>query len=441
MSEIDPMPDPASTSQTYPDQRTRAVPRTEPTPEPDPGTAQTAAFLPMLVLAYFGAALATLSAGFVSIPLRLSAIDPVHKSQVLSLTVAVGGIVIMLVSAPLGRISDVSTFRAGTRRPFILGGAVVSSLGMIVLAFAPNLTAILVGWAVAQAGFGATTMALNALLAEQIPTRIRARVAAAFGMSTGLAPALGSWMIGALPGNPVYWFGVPAVVAFAANLGLFAVLRDIVRTEPVSIGWRELLRSYWIDPVRNRDFAWAWLCRLLVTLALVSVATYLLYLLTDRLGLSESDATKAQGVMAAVLFVTSVITSVLFSWLSDRTGRRKPIVYSSALFTAIGLLVAMFAHNLTAFAIGIALIGMGQGAFVCVDVAMMTELLPADADAGTGLAVIALSYQLPQLLLPVVATPLLSLGHSGPNYTALFAGSVVAVVLGALAVLPIRNVR
>ncbi|MGV9413091.1 MFS transporter [Nocardia sp. NPDC003693] len=408
-----------------------------------PGSTQSSLFLPTLVLAYFGAALAALSAGFVSIPLRLAELDPAHKSDLLSLTVAVGGVVIILVSAPLGRISDVSTSRAGIRRPFILGGALVSTFGLAVLALAPSVPAIIGGWAITQAGFGATTMALNALLAEQIRTRIRARVAAAFGMSTALAPALGSWLIGALPDDPVFWFGIPAVLSLLTSIAMVLVLRDIVRTVPVPIDPRGLLRSYWINPIRYPDFAWAWLCRLLVTLALVSVATYLLYLLTDRLGLSEDDATTAQGGVIGVMFAASVLTSVLFSWISDRTGRRKVIVYSSALFTALGLLVTMSASELVVFTLGIALVGMGQGAFVCVDVAMMTELLPdsPDSGAGAGLAVIALSYQLPQLLLPVVATPLLALGDAGPNYSALFAGAIVAAVLGGLVVLPIRTVR
>ncbi|MFB7718896.1 MFS transporter [Nocardia sp. NPDC056100] len=419
---------------------TESMPATAADP---PARAQSRLFLPTLVLAYFGAALAALSAGFVSIPLRLAELDPADKAHTLSLTVAVGGIVIIAVSAPLGRISDVSTSRAGRRRPFILGGAIVSTIGMAVLAVAPSVPAVIAGWAITQAGFGATTMALNALLAEQIRARIRARVAAAFGMSTALAPALGSWMIGALPDNAVLWFGIPALLALLTSLAMVAVLHDIVRTEPVPIGWQSLLRSYWINPIRHSDFAWAWLCRLLVTLSLVSVATYLLYLLTDRLGLSDADATTTQGAVIGVMFAASVLTSVVFSWLSDRTGRRKPIVYCSALFTALGLLVTMSAQELVVFTLGIALVGMGQGAFVCVDVAMMTELLPdsAETGAGAGLAVIALSYQLPQLLLPLSATPLLALGNAGPNYSALFIGAIVAAVLGGLVVLPIRTVR
>ncbi|MFE6157778.1 MFS transporter [Streptomyces sp. NPDC056486] len=404
------------------------------------GRRQPALFLPLFVFAYFGVALAGVSAPAVSIPLRLSELDPAHKTQTLSLTVALGGVLIVLVTAPLGRFSDVSTSRAGIRRPFILGGSLVGASGMLVLALAPNVAFVIAGWGVAQAGFAATSMALNALLADQIPTRIRARVAATFGLSTGIAPVIGSSLVGALPGNPLYWFGIPAAIALVASIGVVLVLRDIVRTEPVPVDWRSLLRSYWINPLRHKDFAWAWTCRLLVTISLVSVVTYLLYFLTDRLGIASDDAASKQGTVLGVFFAFSVVTTLVFGWISDRTGKRKTIVWCSALFTAVGLLISLFAHDLTTFAVGIALAGMGQGAFVSVDVAMMTELLPDSADAGTGLAVIALSYQLPNLLVPVLATLLLAIGDAGPNYVALFGAAVIASTLGALAVLPIKSV-
>ncbi|MGW0184643.1 MFS transporter [Streptomyces sp. NPDC003362] len=404
------------------------------------GRRQPALFLPLFVFAYFGVALAGISAPTVSIPLRLSELDPAHKTQMLSLTIALGGVLVVLITAPLGRLSDVSTARAGIRRPYILGGALVGASGMLVLALAPHVSVIIAGWGLAQAGFAATSMALNALLADQIPTRIRARVAATFGLSTGIAPVVGSALVGALPGNPLYWFGIPAAISLVACIGLVLVLDDIVRTEPVPVDWRSLLRSYWINPLRHKDFAWAWACRLLVTMSLVSVITYLLYFLTDRLGIAAEDAPSRQGTVLGVFFAFSVVTTLLFGWISDRTGKRRTIVWSSALLTAFGLLISLLAHDLTLFTVGIALAGMGQGAFVSVDVAMMTELLPDSTDAGTGLAVIALSYQLPALLVPALATVLLAIGDAGPNYTALFIAAVTASALGALAVLPIKSV-
>ncbi|MGE6737555.1 MFS transporter [Streptomyces sp. NPDC059900] len=405
------------------------------------GRPQHPLFLPLFVFAYFGVALAAISAPAVSIPLRLSELDPAHKTQLLSLTVALGGILVVVITAPLGHFSDASTARAGIRRPFILGGSLLGTVGMLVLALAPNVTVVITGWILSQAGFASTSMALNALLSDQIPARIRARVAATFGLSTGIAPVIGSSLVGALPGNPLYWFGIPAAVALSASIGVVLVLKDIVRTEPAPVDWQSLLRSYWINPLRHKDFAWAWICRLLVTMSLFTVLTYLLYFLTDRLGIASEHAPSAQGTVLGAFFASSIITTLVFGWVSDRTGRRKTIVWCSALFTAAGLLISLCAHDLTAFTTGIALAGMGQGAFVSVDVAMMTELLPDSANAGTGLAVIALSYQLPALLVPGLATLLLTIGNHGPNYVALFAAAVLASVLGALAVLPIKSVR
>jgi hypothetical protein len=45
------------------------------------------------------------------------------------------------------------------------------------------------------------------------------------------------------------------------------------------------------------------------------------------------------------------------------------------------------------------------------------------------------------LLVPLPATPLPVLGRTGPDYFALFLGSVVVALLGALAVLPVKNLR
>ncbi|HEX6343041.1 enoyl-CoA-hydratase DpgD [Umezawaea sp.] len=109
-------------------------------------------------------------------------------------------------------------------------------------------------------------------------------------------------------------------------------------------------------------------------------------------------------------------------------------MWTSALLTAGGLLVSLFADGPPVFVPAIAIAGMGQGAFVAVDLAMLTEVLPATSEPGAGLAVIALSYQFPQLLVPVVGTVLLAIGDAGPNCFALFLSSVVAAVPGALAV-------
>jgi MFS family permease len=345
------------------------------------------------------------------------------------------------VTPPLGALSDASGSRFGTRRPFLAVGALAGTAGMLVIAVAPSPAIMIVGWVVAQIGFASCPVALNALLAEQIPTRIRARVAAAFGMAQGIATFAGGFLIAALPPAPVWWFAVPSAIAVVFAVGLAVVLRDTVLPERRPIRWTAILSSYWVDPIRNRDFALGWLCRFFVTMAMVSVTLYLLFYLTDVLRIAADAAAVAVGTLLAVYFAASVVTTIVFGWLSDRSGRRKLIVCLSSVFTAIGLVCCVLSHDITSFGVGIALAGAGQGAYIAVDLALMTEILPAGLGAGEGLGVVALAYQLPQLVAPVAAAALLTIGGEGPNYQALFLAAAAAAVVGGLVVLPIRGVR
>lgn len=406
-----------------------------------PGTKQRAWFLPLFLLSYLGVAFATLSAGGVSIPLRLAVLDPANKTQWLSMTAALGGIALMAVTPPLGRLSDGSAGRFGIRRPYIVAGAVIGSAGMLFLSLAPSAPAIVAGWILTQVGFASASVALNALIADQIPSRIRARVAAAFGLATTLGPLFGSVMVAALPGQEPLWFLIPVVAVIVSNAGLVLVLRDIVRTERVRLDVRTLLASYWVDPRRHPNFAWAWLCRFLVTMSMVTVATYLLYYLIDVLGMSQQEAAEKFSLALGAFLVASAATTLVAAWISDRTGRRKTIVWTSAAFTGAGLAILLVAPTFGMVLVAIVIAGMGQGAYISVDVALMTEVLPADTSAGKDLGVVALAYQLPQVLAPLMAAPLMAIGGGGPNYFAVYVAAAALSVLGALAVLPVKGVR
>ncbi|WP_052663556.1 MFS transporter [Psychromicrobium lacuslunae] len=407
-----------------------------------PGKPQSPWFIPLFLVAWFGANLVALTSSGVSVPLLLNEMVPESKNQVLAVIVGIGGVVVMLVTPLAGRLSDRSMSRWGIRRPFILGGSIIGSIGIMVIATAANPVMIGVGWAVAQIGFGAAAACIQALFADQIPTYIRARVSALFGISSSLALIVGSFLIGSLPAGPIWWFGVPVLIGLLATVGLVLVLRDIVRTErPAPLDLRGLLSSYWVNPIKFPDFAWAWWCRLLVTMSIVPIATFMLNYLIDELKVPSDQAATTVGTVLTVYSVAALLTTMISAWLSDRTGRRKVFIWTSVLLTAIGLSVAIAAHDIPQFLIGIAIAGMAQGAFISVDVALMTEVLPGKAEAGKDLGVVALSYLLAQVLVPVISVPLLAIGGGASNYRALFIAAVVMAVLGALCVLPIKKVR
>ncbi len=407
-----------------------------------PGQQQGRAFLPLFVLAWFGLTLALSTIIGASIPKFFAFLDDETKGTNLSLVAAIGGVVVMIATPLFGRLSDRTMSRLGMRRPWILGGVLAGLIGVAVLATADGLWQVVIGWAITQAGFGATNAAVHALLADQIPTRIRARVAAAAGAAGGLALILGALVVAGLPNDAQWtWFVVPAGIGALLSTLLFFGLRDLVRVDrPRPWSWADVLSTYWLDPRKHPDFFWAWIGRLLVTMSIVSVSTYLLFFIIDHLGIAKEVASQVQATTLIVFTVGNIVTTILFGWISDRTGRRKPIVWISCMLSATGLVVAMLSSDVTGFLVGIAIVGAAQGAYVSVDVALMTEVLPSFADAGKDLGIVALSYQVPQLLVPVVAVPLLAIG-GGENYTALYGAAIVFGVLGGLATLPIKSVR
>lgn len=407
-----------------------------------PGSPQARGFLPLFVLAWFGVTLALGTISGASIPKALAFFDDATKGTNLSIVAAVGGVVIMIITPLFGRLSDRSRSRFGMRRPWMLGGAVVALGGVAILATGDSLAVTILGWSIVQLGFGATNMAVHALLADQIPARIRARVAAAASVSGGLALIVGAQIVAALPNDARWtWFVVPGLIGGVLSTALVFGLRDIVRTVPAPpLRLADVLSTYWLNPVRYRDFFWAWACRLLVTMSIVSVSIYLLFFIIDQLGIPKEQASGVQANALIIFTVGNIVMTVLFGWISDRTGRRKPIVLVSSLLSAVGLGVAIISPDVTVFLVGIFIVGAAQGAYVSVDIALMTEVLPSFDEAGKDLGIVSLSYQLPQLLVPIVAVPLLALG-GGENYHALYLAAIVFAVLGGLAVLPIRSVR
>ncbi|WP_171013145.1 MFS transporter [Microbacterium sp. 2FI] len=411
-------------------------------PDVIPGSPQPRGFLFAFVAAWFGLSLVVSTLAGASIPKVFAFVDDDSKAMNFSIVAAVGGVVVMVITPLFGRLSDRTMSRLGKRRPWILGGALAGMAGVVVLAFSTELWLVIVGWAIVQTGYGATNAAVHALLADQVRKGIRARVSAAASAASAVALIAGSLIVAALPNDAQWtWFIVPGVIGTLFSALLYFRLHDIVRTDrPAPWRWADVLSTYWLNPVKYRDFFWAWACRLLVTMSIVTVSIYLLFFIIDRLGVPKEDAS---GVYAAVLIaftLMSIVTTIVFGWISDRTGRRKAIVWISALLSAGGLTIAAVAPDLTVFLIAMALVGAAQGAFVSVDIAMMTEVLPTFDEAGKDLGIVSLSYQLPQVLVPVIAIPLLAIGGSGENYSALFIAAIVFGVLGALSVLPIKSV-
>jgi MFS family permease len=111
---------------------------------------------------------------------------------------------------------------------------------------------------------------------------------------------------------------------------------------------------------------------------------------------------------------------------------------------AVGLALAAAAHTFPAFLVAMGVVGLGQGVYMAVDIALVTQVLPDPENPAKDLGIMNLASSLPGTIVPTVAPVVLALGAtaaSPQNFTALFVGGAVVAAIGALCILPIRGVR
>jgi MFS family permease len=82
--------------------------------------------------------------------------------------------------------------------------------------------------------------------------------------------------------------------------------------------------------------------------------------------------------------------------------------------------------------------GFGFGAYQAVDYALVTQVLPSQAGAGRDLGIINISATLPQTFGAAAAGLIVTLFG---GYGALFPIAAVIVIVGAIAIIPVRSVR
>ena len=125
-------------------------------------------FISRYVLAFMSTNLVFLAPLLVTLPLKVNALVGIEKApDSLALVAGVGALVAMFGNPFFGRMSDRTTSRLGMRRPWMVTGLVGGCLGVLLVAVAPNIPVVLIGWCVAQLFF-------NALLAAQVARQLHA---------------------------------------------------------------------------------------------------------------------------------------------------------------------------------------------------------------------------------------------------------------------------
>ena len=118
-------------------------------------------------------------------------------------------------------------------------------------------------------------------------------------------------------------------------------------------------------------------------------------------------------------------------------GKRKPLVIASSVIIALASLILAFAPTWIGGLAGAVVLGIGFGAYLAVDFALITQVLPTGMDRGRDLGVINIANSLPQVIAPLIASPFV-LYWGG--YVSLYVAAAVIGLMGAVFVVKIKSV-
>ena len=384
----------------------------------------------------------------VLLPTQLQDITPRHKIAALAVVTGFGAVASGLATPVAGALSDRSTHRyalgrmTGRRHRWTLVMALLAAAALAVLSVQRTVAGVTALWVLFCAFQNGEYASLSAAIPDHVPVRQRATVAGWVGMPQALGLVVGTVLVVALFTGTISGYLVLAVALAVLTLPfvLFTPDYPLEWEHRAAFSWRELGRSYWISPRAYPDFAWAWFTRFLMSLAIAMGTLYLLYFLRDKIHYARlfPGQTASDGLLILIVIYTGgvVITAVVGGMISDRLGRRKMIVTVSGTLIAAAAVLLTFVETWAASIGAAVLFGIGFGAYLAVDQAMITQVLPQARDRAKDLGVINIAIVCPAAIGALIAAPLVSLG----GYPTLFAGTAVVGLLGSILVWRIKSV-
>lgn len=401
-----------------------------------------------LLLSFTGMFSAYAGLAAVLLPAQVAAVDPDSKEASLALILSTSAFITLFVQPIIGAISDRTRSRWGRRSPWMALGAVGGALFLLVIGHLTTIALLMAAWVAIQVLLNILQGPLTAILPDRIPPEKRGVVSAFIGIGSQVGATVGIIVAAQFTRDSAFSLGytIFAIVVLIVVLAMLLLNRDADnRAVPVApFGWRSFLRGFWVSPKTAPDFWWAFMARVVLVLGYWGVTAYGRYALEDYFKVGD-QVDQAQSLSSVVQLITVLVASAGCGWLSDRLGRRKIFVGGASFVMAFGLIIPLLMPTLTGFYLFTAVLGLGYGAYMSLDMALMTQVLPSAKDAAKDLGLLNVATNVPQSLGPTLAGVIVTSFAAGadkvPGYRVLFGAGAVLVALAAIMIKPIRSVR
>jgi MFS family permease len=404
---------------------------------PEPAVPVSRAWTARFGLLWFGFWMANLGPVVLVLPNQFDALDHAHKVRDFGLVSGLTGIAALVTLPLFGALCDRTRSRLGRRRVWVIAGIAVFVLGLLATGVQMTWWTVGIAWLVATLGINMATAGLTAVIADEVPDHQRGRVSAAIYGPQAIGIVVGIGVLTTLNNNGFWAYLFLAVALVACAVPFVLRYRDVATTgaaPPLTL--RSIVDGIWISPRANPDFAWAFGGRLLVNLGNGFGTVYLLYFLQDDLKVDKPEDVLL--VLTLIYLVFTLLATVIAGYLSDRIARRRVFVATAAALQVIASFLLTFFPSVGMAMISAAFSGAGYGAYMAVDQALITRVLPDALSRAKDLGIMNVGSVGPQALAPLGAS--LIIGSLG-GYSVLYGTAGVTTLIGAVMVYRIKSVR
>ncbi|MFH0751019.1 MAG: MFS transporter [Chloroflexota bacterium] len=366
---------------------------------------------------------------------------------------ALGAVVAMLVQPTVGTISDYTVSRWGRRKPYIVIGTLLDLVFLLGIASSNTVLAIAVFIVLLQVSSNFAQGPFQGYVPDLVPAHQVGLASSLVGLFSVLGNVAG-FGIAALAVALVATLPSAFLIATMA-LGILEVATMISVVVRVDDGkaprdragrtWLAVAREAWgTDILRERSFLFLVGSRFFVLMGAGVLVNGAVFFLGQSLGLDSTAAGVALLAVLAVVTAGNVVAVVPAARISDRIGR-KPVIYVACALGAAGLAIVAVSPDIPPALVGVAFFAIGSGAFLAVDWALMTDIIPKAASgrymgisnvatASSGIVAIAVALGL------VMDTVNASAGYGTGPRAALVVG-IACYGIGALLLRPVRERR
>jgi MFS family permease len=382
----------------------------------------------------------------------------ITEGEITGWTIGMGAIVGALVPPIVGAFSDRCTAPLGRRRPFVIAGSLINILALAIFywAFTQGILAgYILAWMLIGLGNNIAVGAFSGIIPDVVPKGERG-LASSWMATMQQLGTIGGFIVGGVLMSTGREQDLLAIGLIAATLGVVTVItvsgtpeRRLAHAE--RFRWSELKECFWIDPREHPDFGWVWITRAFFTTGWWLIQPILLYFMRDVVR-AENPA-GAVSVLGGIVLLGAIPTGIAGGVLSDRFGRKRIIFIAGMvmaatclLFTSLGLMPVE--TRMTAVYVIAILWGFGYGAYLSVDWALGTDVLPNPEDAGKDMGVWHLSMVIPQSLAAPAAGLMLKpfvqpdgTGYEMGGYALIFGAACVFMFLCGALIFRVKKAR